>query len=377
MHIEIERSNLMLGTQFTSSIIDTKQAGNHQLANILLDAEGDCLRVVASNLNITLTRVIDEVSIEVPGKFAIPGRTLAGAVGATPKSSMVLETFENRLRVRAGRAEFDLRAMAGADYEGVLPPADRGEFVDEPLAEVSVPVDEFRPALAAAATTMAPQRDYRHHLQAVLFEVASERFRLVSTDMSRMCVATMQTDNKEPDPSATALVGRRTISEINRLLMTTEEDCLDVTLRSNGIIVKDGSHTIRSNVVNQSYPAYEHGIPKEGCPIMVADREALKKAVQQATLTALTVDRMVRFDCSDNALKVSSHNEYGHRFQTELPVQYDSKLAVGFNGDMLYEILDNLSGDDVHLHVKDHDTTVKIEDTDSRDMLFVIGPMRL
>ena len=377
MHIEIERSNLMLGTQFTSSIIDTKQAGNHQLANILLDAEGDCLRVVASNLNITLTRVIDEVSIEVPGKFAIPGRTLAGAVGATPKSSMVLETFENRLRVRAGRAEFDLRAMAGADYEGVLPPADRGEFVDEPLAEVSVPVDEFRPALAAAATTMAPQRDYRHHLQAVLFEVASERFRLVSTDMSRMCVATMQTDNKEPDPSATALVGRRTISEINRLLMTTEEDCLDVTLRSNGIIVKDGSHTIRSNVVNQSYPAYEHGIPKEGCPIMVADRAALKEAVKQATLTALTVDRMVRFDCSDNALKVSSHNEYGHRFQTELPVQYDSKLAVGFNGDMLYEILDNLSGDDVHLHVKDHDTTVKIEDTDSRDMLFVIGPMRL
>ncbi|MCE2437500.1 MAG: hypothetical protein J4F97_05760, partial [Pseudomonadales bacterium] len=350
MHIEIERSNLMLGTQFTSSIIDTKQAGNHQLANILLDAEGDCLRVVASNLNITLTRVIDEVSIEVPGKFAIPGRTLAGAVGATPKSSMVLETFENRLRVRAGRAEFDLRAMAGADYEGVLPPADRGEFVDDPLAEVSVPVDEFRPALAAAATTMAPQRDYRHHLQAVLFEVASERFRLVSTDMSRMCVATMHTDNKEPDPSATALVGRRTISEINRLLMTTEEDCLDVTLRSNGIIVKDGSHTIRSNVVNQSYPAYEHGIPKEGCPIMVADRAALKEAVKQATLTALTVDRMVRFDCSDNALKVSSHNEYGHRFQTELPVQYDSKLAVGFNGDMLYEILDNLSGDDVHLH---------------------------
>ena len=377
MRIGIEQTNLLNGVQFVASVLESDQVGAHQLSNTLLLAEEGKLKLLASNMNITLSQTIEEVGIEIPGKFAVPGRTLASIVQSMPGTSMVLEICEEKLRISGGRGVFDLRAMPGGDYEGILPPADKGDYADEPLAEVTIATDDFRPALASAATSMAPQRDFRLHLQAVLFEIAPERFRLVATDMSRMCVATIATDTSEPESAVKVLIGRKSVQEINRLLMQTKEEFVHVTLRSNSIVVKDGHHTLRSNVVNQSYPAYEHGIPKEDGPVLVAYREEFREAVHQGSLCALQVDKMVRFDLSETKLKISSQNEVGNRFETELPIEYEKEFSVGFNGELLCQILDCLDGDQVRMSIKDHETTCKIEGSGEHDFLFVLGPMRL
>lgn len=377
MRIGIEQTNLLAGVQFVANVLESDQVGAHQLSNTLISAEEGKLRLLASNMNITLSQTIDEVGIEIPGKFAVPGRTFASIVQSMPGTSMVLETYEGKLRITGGRGVFNLRAMSGNDYEGLLPPADKGEFADEPLAEVTIATSDFKPALASAATAMAPQRDFRLHLQAVLFEIAPERFRLVSTDMSRMCVATIATDTSEPENPVRVLVGRKSVQEINRFLVQTKEEFVNVILRSSSIVVEDGHHTLRSNVVNQSYPSYEHGIPREDGSVLVAYRGELSEAVHQASLCALQVDKMVRFDLSETRLKVSSQNEVGNRFETELPIEYEKEFAVGFNGELLCQIFDCLNGDQVRMFIKDHETTCKIEGSGDRDLLFVLGPMRL
>ncbi len=365
--VKAARDALLRPLQVVSGIVERRQT-LPILANVLVRKDGEKATFTATDLEIQI-----QTSAEVgAGKDAVAttvsARKLVDILKALPEADITLSLANKKLTLQSGKSRFALQTLAAEEFPTVA----MAEF----SADFTLPAQTLKYLLGMVHFSMAAQ-DIRYYLNGMLLVVDGETVRAVATDGHRLAMCEVSKDGGNAMGKIEAIVPRKTILELSRLLPDNEES-VRVQMAPNQVKFTFGAIELVSKLVEGKFPDYTKVIPANNTKHFNISRELVMSALQRAAI--LTTDKFkgVRCVLASGSLKISSTNADQEEAQEELEIDYSGDtLDIGFNVNYLLDVLGNLKADNVRFALGDALGSALITMPDSEKFKYVVMPMRI
>lgn len=370
MKATIERATLLRGLSHVQSVVERRNT-IPILSNVLIEAQpSGAMRLMATDLDLQIDETI-AAAVDQPGATTVSAHTLFDIVRKLPEGSQVeLSAAEGRINVAAGRAKFTLATLPRDDFpiiaEGELPTT--FELSAEVLKQI---IDKTRFAISTEET--------RYYLNGIFFHVADEAqplLRAAATDghrLARVTIARPDGAEKMPD----VIIPRKCIAELRKLLDEVDGS-VGVSLSGSKIRFDLGQAILTSKLIDGTFPDYSRVIPTGNDKLLKLDPKALMQGVDRVSTIATEKTRAVKLALDRDKVTLSVTSPENGKADEEVPGDYTaSPFEIGFNSRYLMDILGQIEGDTVEVHLADASAPTLIRENDKSPALYVLMPMRV
>ncbi|OQW58006.1 MAG: DNA polymerase III subunit beta, partial [Proteobacteria bacterium HN_bin10] len=287
MRLTIERSALLKALNHVQSVVERRNT-IPILSNVLLSAQGDSLRLTATDLDIEISEAA-AAEVDRGGQTTAPANYLYDFVRKLPDGSGVkLEVSgdDPRLFISAGKSRLHLPILPAGDFPSMPSDGFETKFEIEPT-ELGRLVDKTRFAISTEET--------RYYLNGIFFhtvDAGGAKLRAVATDGHRLALA----DHPAPKGSQGmpgVIVPRKTINELKRLL-DDASDMVEIAVSPQKIRFALGDAVLTSKLIDGSFPEYARVIPKNNAKKLKVDNKAFAEAVDRVATVSAERSRSVR-----------------------------------------------------------------------------------
>lgn len=375
MKATIERATLLRCLSHVQSVVERRNT-IPILSNVLIEGNPDgAVRVMATDLDLQVVETMNAVSVEAPGAITVSAHLLFDIARKLPDGSQVsLETADNRMTVKAGRSRFSLPTLPRDDFpvivEGDLPTS--FEVPAKVLAEL---IDRTRFAISTEET--------RYYLNGIFLHVSEEDrpvLKAAATDGHRLARYTIaRPDGAEGMPDV--IVPRKAIGELRKLLEEALDSNVEIDLSASKIrftLGGEGGVVLTSKLIDGTFPDYSRVIPTGNDKLLKLDPKSFFEGVDRVATIATEKTRAVKMGLEKDRVTLSVTSPDNGTAAEELPADYSSdEFEIGFNANYLKDILSQVDGDTVELHLADPGAPTLIRQNDKSPALYVLMPMRV
>ena len=350
------------------------------LQNTLIQAEGEMLHLVATNLEMTV-RMSLPATIEREGALAVPNQLLGDFISALPRDVVELEQLENttQMRLTCGLANANINSASAS----LFPPSPEVGNI----TSVILTAGEFKKAVGRVAFCTASDNG-RPVLTGILLHLKDGELTTVGADGLRVAIqrTTLETPS---DINARVVVPARVMNEVQRIVSNNGEHVeIIIPTHEKHVRFRIGSEEPQSSdieVISQllvdSYPDYQGLIPEEMPNQAVFTLRDLQWAIRRAALFAQDNQHTVRFDMSrengrERIIISSESKELGNN-RAELPIKdmQGNNIVIAFNNKFIQDALNVLDSKKVRLETNNRTTPVKIMIPEEDDYVHVFMPI--
>ena len=367
MKATIERATLLKSLGHVQSVVERRNT-IPILSNVLIEARDDgSLRLMATDLDL-------QVDESVPAQVAQGGATTVSAhtffdiVRKLPEGSQVeLTAAEGKMQVVAGRSRFNLSTLPRDDFpviaEGELPT--RFELPAQTLRQI---IDKTRFAISSEET--------RYYLMGIFLHVADEKLKAAATDGHRLARITV--DKPEgADGMPDVIVPKKCVTELRKLLEEVE-GTVEVSLSPTKVRFGLGNAVLTSKLIDGTFPDYTRVIPTGNDKLLKLDPKSFMEGVDRVATIASEKTRAVKIHLDRDKVVLSVTSPESGTATEELPADYGADgLEIGFNARYLLDILHEIEGDTVEVHLADAAAPTLLRENDKAAALYVLMPMRV
>jgi len=375
MKATIERATLLRCLSHVQSVVERRNT-IPILSNVLLDAsDGGTLKVMATDLDLQVVEQIATASVEQAGAITVSAHLLFDIARKLPEGSQVsLETADNRMAVKAGRSRFSLPTLPRDDFpvivEGHLPTS--FELPAKTLAEL---IDRTRFAISTEET--------RYYLNGIFLHVSDEDqpvLKAAATDGHRLARFTVQRpDGAEGMPDV--IVPRKAVAELRKLLEEALDSQVQVDLSASKVrftLGGEGGVILTSKLIDGTFPDYSRVIPTGNDKLLKLDPKSFYQGVDRVATIATEKTRAVKMGLENDKVTLSVTSPDNGTAAEEVPADYRAdRMEIGFNANYLKDILHQIDGDTVELHLADPGAPTLIRQDEKSAALYVLMPMRV
>jgi DNA polymerase-3 subunit beta len=341
MEFSAEREILLEGIQTVQNIITPKSA-LPILLNILIETQGDNLRLTATDLDIGISCVIP-VNIKEVGALAIPAKKFSDIIRELPGDNIQINTKKNNLMfIESSNCRFKIMGVAREEFPKLPELKDKEVIkIEQAMLKEALRITSFAVAVDEA----------RYVLNGILFKIQKNNLILVGTDGKRL--ATVERKLKQDIArEIQIIIPIKTIQELNRNLK--EEGELSLILGSNQVLFDLGRVVIISRLIEGEFPDYQRVIPGVSENKITLNREQFLLAVKRAALLSTPEYQPVKLEVFKDKLVISKSTPDIGESREEMVVQYKGKeMVMGFNPDYLIDVLKNLNPQEVEFELTD------------------------
>ena len=372
MKISIERSTLLKAVGQAQSVVERRNT-IPILSNVLIEASADgTLRIMATDLDLQVVERLSAVSVEAPGAITVSAHLLFDIARKLPDGSQVsLDAAENRMTVKAGRSRFTLPTLPRDDFpmivEGDLPTS-----FEIPAATLAQLIDRTRFAISTEET--------RYYLNGIFLHVSEDELKAAATDGHRLARYTIKRpDGAEGMPDV--IVPRKCVAELRKLLEEALDTNVEVDLSASKIRFTLGGENgvvLTSKLIDGTFPDYTRVIPTGNDKLLKLDPKSFYEGVDRVATIATEKTRAVKMALEPDRVTLSVTSPDNGTAAEELPADYASEgFEIGFNANYLKDILSQIEGDTVELHLADAGAPTLIRQNEKSNALYVLMPMRV
>jgi DNA polymerase-3 subunit beta len=376
MELVLRKADLLRELQLLQGIVERKIT-IPVLANVLLDANGDEVRLLATDLEVGLRSRCD-ASVARPGTLTVPAKKLFDIVKALPETDIRIEDDKGAVRVAADRFDSRMTTLPPEDYP-TLPEAGAGD--PEVLAGAGLRQMVHKTQFAITG------EDTRYFLNGGLLVLKHDSMTLVATDGHRLALVTVPRvaapaagdDAPAPAEELRVILPKKTLGELERLLAEGDSD-VEFSRSENHLFFQVGGRLLISRVIDGQFPAYDRVIPKGNDKQIDFDRDRLASAVRRVALLSNERTRAVKFQIDAGQVEVTSSSPEIGDARERLVVDYEGPaLQVCFNAQYVLDFLAAVETEHVVLEFKDEasQAVMRPVSPDGYDYLYVIMPMRI
>jgi DNA polymerase-3 subunit beta len=370
MKATIERATLLKSLGHVQSVVERRNT-IPILSNVLVEAsEGGGLRLMATDLDLQINETVD-ADVGEPGATTVPAHTLFDIVRKMSEGSQVeLIAAEGRMQVNAGRARFTLSTLPRDDFpviaEGELPTG-----FELPAATLRQIIDKTRFAISTEET--------RYYLNGIYLHVSDEAqpvLKAAATDGHRLARVTVpRPDGASGMPGV--IIPRKCVAELRKLL-----DELDGTvqpsLSESKIRFGLGNAVLTSKLIDGTFPDYSRVIPTANDKLLKLDPRSLEEGVDRVSTIASERTRAVKLSLDRDRVTLSVTSPENGTASEEVSADYGADgLEIGFNARYLLDILGQIEGDVMEVHLADAAAPTLLRENDKAPALYVLMPMRV
>lgn len=368
MKFTITREQLSEGVNAVNAAVPAKTT-LPVLANILLEATKDGLRLSGTDLDISVGTTVP-ASVDQEGAITLPARKLAELVRELPSAGIRFTTQgEQRVTIECGRSKFKLLGLPREEFPA-FPQVAFGSHGKTTARDLQ--------KLVAHVAFAASTEESRPILNGVLWQLTADRMRMVATNGHRLAKMEIPIEGAVGEP-AELIVPPKALEQIRKLFAPDDE--IEIGRSENHLGFRSASTVVYTRLIEGPYPNYEQVIPRENDKAATAERVALIAAIRRMSIVASDQTHRIRMSFGDGSCKLSVTTPDLGEAQEEITVTYEGEpIDIGFNANYLLEVLKFLPTDEVRLTFKAPERAATVEPVgwdDPASYLTLVMPLRL
>jgi DNA polymerase-3 subunit beta len=337
----------------------------------MIEANADgTIRLMATDLDLQINESV-EAQVETPGATTVSAHTLFDIARKLPEGSQVsLAAADGKMAVNAGRARFNLSTLPRDDFpviaEGELPT--KFELPATTLKEI---IDKTRFAISTEET--------RYYLNGIFWHVTDDAqpvLKAAATDGHRLARVTVA----RPDGAAgmpDIIIPRKCIAELRKLLDEIDGS-VEISLSASKIRFGLGMAVLTSKLIDGTFPDYSRVIPTGNDKILRIDPKSFMEGVDRVSTIASEKTRAVKMTLETDKITLSVSSPENGTAAEEVSGDYKSEgFEIGFNARYLMDILAQVEGDTIEVHLADAAAPTLLRESDKASALYVLMPMRV
>ncbi|MCG2839658.1 DNA polymerase III subunit beta [Sandaracinobacter sp. RS1-74] len=368
MKLVVERATLLRALGHVQSVVERRNT-IPILSNVLLSADGQSMKLMATDLDL---QIVEEApaAVETPGATTVSAHTLFDIVRKIPDGAQVtLDSSGSRMAVTAGRARFQLQTLPREDFP-VIGESDLPVGFRLPAETLVTLIDKTRFAISTEET--------RYYLNGIFIHAPAggSTLRAVATDghrLARVEIPLPEGAGGMPD----IIIPRKCVSEVRKLLDERDGE-VEIALSAAKIRFAIGQAVLTSKLIDGTFPDYSRVIPTANDKLLKIDPATLAEGVDRVTAIASEKTRAVKLSLDRDRVTLSVTSPENGTASEDVPADYSSgSFEVGFNSRYLLDILGQVEGDLVEVHMADAAAPTLIRETEDSEALYVLMPMRV
>src|SRR5262249_19943141 len=252
MELVVRKNDLLRELQLFQGIVERKNT-IPILANVLMEAKGEEVRFLATDLEVGLRSRCAAAGAK-GGSLTLPAKKFYEIVKALPETDIRIAEDKGGVKVAADRFDSRMQTLPREDFP-TLPEASASPTATLPRGPLKEMVSKTQFAITG--------EDTRYFLNGALFVLRPDTMSLVATDGHRLALVTVPREGKgrkEPD-EIRAILPKKTLGELARLLAEGEGD-IRYERGENHLFFDVGERLLISRMIDGQFPAYERVIPK-------------------------------------------------------------------------------------------------------------------
>jgi DNA polymerase III subunit beta len=370
MELVVRKIDLLRELQLFQGIVERKNT-IPILANVLMEAKGDSVSFLATDLEVGL-RSMCKASVAKSGALTLPAKKFYEIIKALPETDIRIAEDKGGVKVAADRFDSRMQTLPREDFP-TLPESGGAPSASLPRAPLKEMVAKTQFAITG--------EDTRYFLNGALFVLRPDSMSLVATDGHRLALVTVVRDGTAANDAdeVKAILPKKTLGELARLLQDGDED-IRYERGENHLFFDVGGRLLISRMIDGQFPAYERVIPKGNDKHIEFERDRLTNAVKRVALLSNERSRAVKILIDKGKVDVTSSSPDLGEAKETLPVDYAGpSLQICFNAQYVLDFLAAVSTDVVSLDLKDEvsQAVMKPVGADGYDYTYVIMPMRV
>ncbi len=337
------------------------------LGNVLIEVSNNTLLMTATDMEIQCSIKCDCDS-EVDDSITVSGKKLFSICKNFPNGEIAFELQDNFLVITSGKINYKLVTQNPAEFPKIQLNLEESRF--------TLNSKEFLELLNSCSFCMALQ-DVRYYLNGMLLESNNGKISCVSTDGHRLAKSVLL-GSIELEKEISCILPRKGISELSKILASTNEQNISVIVNKNQLCVEIGSIIYISKLIDGRYPDYKKVIPLMNDKEIILDKELFKNTLSRISILTNENFHGIRLIFENNLLEIQTNNPEQEFAKEEIEIDYsEEKIDIGFNVNYLIDALNHIKNDKVILKLKNNTTSCLISEEQESDNQFVIMPMRL
>jgi DNA polymerase-3 subunit beta len=334
------------------------------LAGVLLQAEGNALRLAATDMELSLRTSLD-AEVEGEGAAVVPGRLLVDLARLLPEQEVQIEhrAEEGVVRINCGSATYRLNTYNAEDFPRLPDLASLETFsVDrEALLET-----------VARVSRSASRDESRPVLTGILARFEGGKLVMAATDSYRLSVK--ETPIGGAAPELEAIIPARALGELARIAQSGEQ--LELGVHENQVVFAADDVWLTTRRIDGQFPNYKQLLPEQFEHELTLPRAELLDVVRRTSVMAQR-NSPLRLRFADGELTVSAQTQDVGEARESLPVAYTGEpLEIGFNADFLRDGIESIDADELRLNLISPLRPAVIKG-EGDDFSYLIMPIRL
>src|SRR5437870_11023363 len=367
MKVTIERPVLLKSLGHVQSVVERRNT-IPILSNVLIEAREDgSIRLMATDLDLQVDESVP-ATVSQPGAITVSAHTFFDIVRKLPEGSQVeLSASEGKMQVVAGRARFNLSTLPRDDFP-VIAEGDLPTRFELPAATLRQVIEKTRFAISSEET--------RYYLMGIFLHVVDDQLRAAATDGHRLARVTVpKPDGADGMPDV--IVPRKAVAELYRLLEEVEGS-VEISLSPTKVRFGLGSAVLTSKLIDGTFPDYNRVIPTANDKLLKLDPKSFSAGVDRVSTIASEKTRAVKMSVDRDKVTLSVTSPENGLATEEVPADYGSDtIEIGFKAKYLLDILGEIDGDTVEVHLADAAAPTLLRENDKSNALYVLMPMRV
>jgi DNA polymerase-3 subunit beta len=366
MNLEISRKKLLEPLKTVANATEQKGSIPIILSNVLMQVDGDTLRLTGGDNEITIshTIAIDDGNNK-DGQTTVHAKKLNSILQNLIDDNLSFSIAGNKATLIAGKSKFSLSCLPATDYP-VLNAID-------PILTINLKQKELKKLLSSTAYAMAIG-DPRFYLNGVCFDFTGETLNVVATDGHRLALdcLDMKTDN-----DLQVIIPVKAVIELQKSIGNNEE-IIEISISENEFQAKITDNlVIRTRLIDGKFPDYHGVIPQVEFEILL-DLVAFKSSLSQVKTLSHQTHKGAVLAFSKNKMLISAKNTSGEEASCEIDIKYDNDpIEIGFNITYLLDALYAIPNDNIAFGLRDESYSCVISPSDDDKVKMVVMPMRI
>ncbi|MEE9225227.1 MAG: DNA polymerase III subunit beta [Bacteroidota bacterium] len=368
MKFTVSSTELQKALSKTSGVVPSKST-LPILENLLLELEGDELKITATDLELSLSVTTKVKGIE-DGKIAVPARRVVETVRALPETQVTLTADpSNKVTIVTETGEYRLTGESSEEFPSV--PQIKGD------EQITLPAEILRRMISKTVFAVSTD-ELRPAMMGVLFQMKKDELCAVSTDGHRLVKLSQRKSPLKNGEKDIVIPGKA----LSIIAKSSDESAFTVFLNDSHVMFRFGNTTLISRLIEEKYPNYESVIPKDNDKRMVINRNDMLASVRRVSLYSSLTTHQVRLSLKKNELKLSAEDiDFGGEAREVMMCQYDYEpLEIGFNAAYLVDVLSHIDTDEALFLFSESTRAALVQPGSQREQeefLMLVMPVRL
>lgn len=334
------------------------------LSNILLIADNNQLKVLATNLEIGITASIP-AKIDKKGEVCVGSKLINSFIDGVGNGKIDIELNNNSLNIKKD------------DYNANLPILDTKNFPIIPEIksgkEIKLKQKDIKKCLSAVINSTAIS-DLKPELTGIYFNIKKDGIKSAATDSFRLSEKISSFNNNNLN-NESFILPIKTSQELIRLLKDDDSEII-LNIDKNQVVFEFDNIKISSKLIDGQYPNYEQIIPKNFKTTIIINKQEFLNNLKVASVFC-GKNNDIKLNVNKNGVEITSKDsEKGENVNKIQGKINGPELEIVFNYKYLIDGLNNIKNDEIILSFNEKNTPALLTDLKDKNYTYLIMPIK-